>query len=153
MHFLLLAILDEDQSLEDMLNPFWEGHEIEEDEEGYWYNPDGKWDWFEVGGRWYGRLEATKGEHGERAYGMDRPDREGHYDIARVSDLTSVPEVYSVLTPDGEWYDREEFREDLKDEEHPFGRFVPDEHWKDRFEERFIEPHRDCVAYLVDYHS
>lgn len=38
---------------------------------GYWHNPKGKWDWYQIGGRWNGSLAlkpgATSGRLGERA--------------------------------------------------------------------------------------
>lgn len=153
MHFSLLLISN-GQSPDEMLDPFWEENEVEQDEDGYWYNPDAKWDWYQIGGRWYGHLEATDGRHGEKSwFGPDDPDENGHYDIALVSDLTKVPsDVYSVLDPFGEWHDCETFREDLANDEHPLGQFVKDEHWSDEFEERFIKPYQNCTAYLIDYH-
>lgn len=29
---------------------------------GYYYNPDGKWDWYEIGGRWNGLIRLKNGE-------------------------------------------------------------------------------------------
>lgn len=34
----------------------WEGGELHECNWGYWHNPQRKWDWFQVGGRWTGFL-------------------------------------------------------------------------------------------------
>lgn len=33
---------------------------------GYWYNPDTRWDWYQIGGRWPGMLILKEGEDGER---------------------------------------------------------------------------------------
>lgn len=42
-----------------------EYHEYEKDEEtgkyGYWENPNRKWDWYSIGGRWAGSLKVKKG--------------------------------------------------------------------------------------------
>ena len=38
---------------------------------GYWENPNRKWDWYQVGGRWSGFLKlkpGAKGSHGERSW-------------------------------------------------------------------------------------
>lgn len=38
---------------------------------GYWENPNRKWDWYQVGGRWSGFLklkEGARGAHGERSW-------------------------------------------------------------------------------------
>lgn len=53
----------------------WNGNSCREDEDGVWrrystYNPDSKWDWYVLGGRWSGKLirlkpGATSGVSGE----------------------------------------------------------------------------------------
>ena len=55
------------------------------------YNPNSKWDWWSVGGRYNGLLKATKGEHGEG--GLFTPNRRvvGKYDIAKVADIDFSP--------------------------------------------------------------
>ena len=55
------------------------------------YNPNSKWDWWSVGGRYNGMIRATKGEHGEG--GLFIPNRReiGRYDIAKVSDIDFSP--------------------------------------------------------------
>lgn len=38
---------------------------------GYWENPNKKWDWYQIGGRWSGFLKlkpGAKGSHGERSW-------------------------------------------------------------------------------------
>lgn len=56
------------------------------------YNPNSKWDWWSIGGRWNGLLKASKGEHGEG--GLLTPNRKlpGKYDIAKVSDIDFSPD-------------------------------------------------------------
>lgn len=34
---------------------------------GYWHNPNAKWDWYEIGGRWRGMLRLLPGRKGYRA--------------------------------------------------------------------------------------
>jgi len=38
--------------VEKFLEPFYEELPVEVDEEGYPYNPQGEWDWYQFGGRW-----------------------------------------------------------------------------------------------------
>ena len=59
MHFCVAVITEEkptDKVIEEVLVPYWEGLEvdayIDEDGEETTYNPDSKWDWYEIGGRW-----------------------------------------------------------------------------------------------------
>lgn len=45
-------------------------------EQGRWYNPNARWDWYCVGGRWAGQLKLLEGKTGR--YGSDyTPDEEG----------------------------------------------------------------------------
>ncbi len=57
------------------------------------WNPDGKWDWYEIGGRWRGRLRGN---------------------VAGAKTLLNNPRLrellpFSLLTPDGCWHERETF--------------------------------------------
>lgn len=80
MHFSVLAILDKDlgpnPSLQDLadaiaelMDPYNENeHQTERvvetydgEEEAYWRNPEGRWDWFLIGGRWANRLRVGAG--------------------------------------------------------------------------------------------
>ena len=55
------------------------------------WNPDGKWDWYEIGGRWRGRLRGN---------------------VASAQALLGRPNLqellpFAVVTPDGRWHERE----------------------------------------------
>lgn len=84
-HFAVLVLSNPDQSIDDLLLPYMENccgqppmqyMEFYEDEccdvdeatgkRGYWQNPNAKWDWFVIGGRFCGMLKAN---HGYRANG------------------------------------------------------------------------------------
>lgn len=55
---------------------------------GYWRNPNAKWDWFSIGGRWTGFYPLKKGakrELGRPGAFDNKPDPGG--DIVRVSDI------------------------------------------------------------------
>lgn len=56
---------------------------------GYWHNPNAKWDWYLVGGRWTGYFklkEGSKGEIGEPGV-MTDPAKPGYVDQAFVKDI------------------------------------------------------------------
>lgn len=212
-HFAVLVLSKPGQRVEELLLPYMENSageppleymEFYEDDEcdvdertgkrGYWQNPNAKWDWWRVGGRFSGLLRAPKGYHG-RGCGF----ADGCYDIAKMRDVSTAMDesVYraaldefnrylagdevdrfdliaykpeyvlgkyrdaefyarqraefwfrSVVTPDGEWHEvgemgwwgvSSETGEQLRD-------------WVEHFQERFVEPYRDCTATVVDCH-
>lgn len=56
------------------------------------YNPDSKWDWYEIGGRWKDMLLTKKGEKTNSALVKD-------IDWNKMQNF----HTYAVLHPDGEW--------------------------------------------------
>lgn len=58
-------------------------------EYGYYSNPNAKWDWYEIGGRWTGKLKLKKGATGEvGSPGILTPDaKEGYVDSAYKKDI------------------------------------------------------------------
>lgn len=76
-------------------------HDCTKDEEtndyGYWENPNAKWDWYQIGGRWAGRLtvlaDCVNCGTGEKSWGWgnENPyETSGEYkrvDSARIKDL------------------------------------------------------------------
>ena len=91
------------------------------------YNPDSQWDWYQLGGRWIGRLvlkdNATSGIRGEKSllFGLEEPRPNG-YDSALIKDVDWEHEdmkdfyTYAVLR-DGKWYKSEEMGWDKKFQE------------------------------------
>ena len=59
---------------------------------GYWFNPNAKWDWWQVGGRWQGLLKSKTGKIGEKSLVYPREVKEGCYDIARIGDIDFTPD-------------------------------------------------------------
>lgn len=51
------------------------------------YNPNSKWDWYSIGGRFPGKLKANKGKHGEGSAFRSNPKVNGEFDSARVGDI------------------------------------------------------------------
>lgn len=58
---------------------------------GYYYNPNAKWDWYQVGGRWNGFFKLKEGITGEcgkpGVFGDKRESLSGRADIARKGDI------------------------------------------------------------------
>lgn len=74
------------------------------DEYGYYRNPNAKYDWYELGGRWAGSLKLKPGESGVRgtpAVGLTVAD--GTADSCKVSQLSSPPDIPFAVLKDGVW--------------------------------------------------
>lgn len=56
---------------------------------GYWYNPNARWDWWVIGGRWTGYFDLKEGKTGELGQpgAFGNAPREGGVDIARKGDI------------------------------------------------------------------
>ena len=71
MHFCVGVIHRDGTDIDDIMRPYDESLEIqkivEDDGYEYWTNPNAKWDWFEIGGRWSNRLRLKNGERADSA--------------------------------------------------------------------------------------
>lgn len=143
-HFPCLVIMRAGQSVGKLLEPymensakeppmeymdFFEDEECEIDERtgkrGFWQNPNARWDWYVVGGRFSNQLKAKDGEW---ATGSQRI--KGKYDIAMISDIdTTVDEREFELsldmwnswkrgTPTGRW-ELDHYKRDVVEERFP----------------------------------
>ena len=162
MHYSLLLIADGTKTLEDMMKPFNEEFAWENGE-----NANAKWDWYVVGGRWKGLIEAKIGAHGERD-GNDfdasenhtfgervwrywHPYEPGRFDVARVRDITHVDtrRIHDMLTPDGVWHSCEFYVPEGMD-----GKYFFENTWfYDGLIEKIQQRYPDCLAFVIDYHS
>ena len=162
MHYSLLLIADGTKTLEDMMKPF--------NEEFAWENGEdanAKWDWYVVGGRWKGLIEANVGAHGERyAHDFDNtgqhkfgertlgywhPYEPGRFDVARVRDITHIDtrRIHDMLTPDGVWHSCEFYVPEGMD-----GRYFFENTWfYDGLIEKLKQRYPNCLAFVIDYHS
>ena len=65
MHYSICVIHEDGTDVADALAPFDENLEVEKvvEDDGYeyWHNPNGTWDWYQVGGRWCGSLKLKRG--------------------------------------------------------------------------------------------
>lgn len=70
----------------------WCGHEGPDEKTGrygHWSNPNAKWDWFQIGGRWSGYYPVVAGTEirtGEPGVGDNKPEA-GHSDIVKVAEI------------------------------------------------------------------
>lgn len=97
-HFTVLVTKTNKVSTEEQLAPFDEDLEAEpyknEDGETTTYNPNSKWDWYQIGGRWSGYFklkpgtDGKKGEHRAKQLDPTIPDLPDDVaDIAKVKDI------------------------------------------------------------------
>lgn len=64
MHYSICVIHEDGTDVADALAPFDENLDVKQefkDGEPYWYNPDGKWDWYQIGGRRCGAIKLKDG--------------------------------------------------------------------------------------------
>lgn len=67
----------------------WFGGEQHKGDWGYWRNPNAKWDWYVLGGRWTGYLKPIKGatgELGESGVFENKPEK-GNFDQMLFKDI------------------------------------------------------------------
>lgn len=172
MHRLLIIAHKEGDSIEDLMNPYWQDLEVEEycegevaeserqhfidyysehtpgyhfcmeqfdelykaegedwngnrwrkDDDGVWReystaNPDMKWDWYEVGGRWAGCLQLREGakplapihfswgwEEGQKTAVLEaKPEKADTAYLRDIANLDTL--VAAAVMVDGEWVD------------------------------------------------
>jgi len=84
----------DDECYEDVASWYEDDDKDEEGNLYSTYNPNSKWDWYSIGGRWNGYLKTLSGE----------PTNE---DYASEIDWTeTVP--FAFISPDGRWHERGE---------------------------------------------
>lgn len=67
-------------------------YDEEQQDYGYWENPNAKWDYWQIGGRWKNFLKASKGNEGEKSLIFPIEDEKGKYSQARVKDINFEPD-------------------------------------------------------------
>lgn len=115
-------------------------------------NPDSKWDWYTIGGRWDGWIHGPKIEESSR----DKKDGGFNFDAEhhtlvnnclpvacmRLDDYAHMP--FAIITPDGEWHEHGNMGwwgivHDEKDDWQTVARQI-------------LEKHTGCIAVTVDCH-
>lgn len=122
-HFAVAVISDGTKTVDELLAPYQENNmgtcpreylEFYEDDEcnvdpdtgirGYWQNPNAKWDWYQIGGRWRGMLRATKGELGEPSWRNEKVELPaGRFDFAKIGDIDFAPDQAVYDRAIAEW--------------------------------------------------
>ena len=131
------------------------------------YNPNSKWDWWVVGGRWSGLVKLKNGRRTDEAWirNCDFSHNQDLYDEAirdwengnvkginldkeKYAEYVSAFSTYAVVTPDGKWH--------APGEVSWFGMSSEsqDDHqeWVLNYKKNFIDPYPDCYFVAVDCH-
>jgi hypothetical protein len=79
----------------------------EEGRYGYWENPNAKWDWYQLGGRWSGFFKMKPGSEGEvgRAGLFSAPAEEGYADSALKKEIDFESMMEEASKKAGEKWD------------------------------------------------
>lgn len=95
----------------------WNFNRYRKDSDGVWreystYNPNAEWDWYEIGGRWPGKILVKEGVEYEKpnfSWGWSEEDKkkvlaERRTDSALLKDIDNVEKLscYSIVH-EGEW--------------------------------------------------
>jgi hypothetical protein len=117
------------------------GYEIDEDENLLsTYNPESKWDWYSVGGRWDGFLHYKNEE-----LGFAETNEAYIHELDMDYLLEHVP--FCFVTEDGEWREKGEMGwwGSVSNEK-------PEDSWKQQFVDYVKSLDADCLVTVVDFH-
>lgn len=152
-HFCVLVLTEDGQDVDELMLPymenccgqppleymeFYEDDECEVDEatgkRGYWQNPNAKWDWYEMGGRFRGMLKATRGERAPLgSFDGNYKYPAGRYDRARLGDCDFAPDEEARLSAIDFWERVVEGKGN--DEDRPFHLYKP-EFYANRYKDK-----------------
>lgn len=106
----------DEQCYEDAMGWYDPEHINEDGSTNETYNPNSKWDWYKLGGRYVGSLTLndnhTSGKHGSKSLLDDRSTNDNKFDSATVEDIDWNHEdmndilMYGILF-NGIWTDRD----------------------------------------------
>ena len=121
------------------------GYELDEDENLLsTYNPNSKWDWYCVGGRWNGFLVLKE----RKEDGSIIEVNEAYFDEIDwdyMKEWNRIP--FCFVNEDGEWYEKGEmgwFAITINEME--------EDTWRATFEEYINTVEDDCLVTVVDFH-
>lgn len=166
---------EEYETLEEFMKNY---HGIEKDKEtgkyGYWENPNKKWDWYEIGGRWSNMLLSKSGFRSNYLQlkdidwdGMNEKSKKAALEtwnntsseVLRLFngikkddtkesfiEREGVFSTYAVVTPDGKWHSKGEMG--------LFGVSTGEkENWNKNFYDNFIkDADQELILVIVDCH-
>ena len=163
-HFCVIALCEYPSEIEYILEPFQENNmgdcpkeylefveddNCDTDEEtgkrGYWENPNAKWDWWEIGGRWKGFLNTKDGKQVNYAQIKDInfsspptqeqiSNRKRIWEIAVEGAEMSEDEFYGIIYSKEYYVDRWGTKEKYVEELGkliPWAYISPDREWND----------------------
>lgn len=86
------------------------------EKQGYWHNPDAKWDWYSVGGRWAGFFKKKAGAEGIRGSDgvMGAHLSEDGVDIVKIKDIDWEAMAEAEKERRAKHWDEEMAKEDVK---------------------------------------
>jgi len=90
----------------------WNGNMWKKNSDGNWdewstYNPNSKWDWYQLGGRWSGRIQLKEGATSGTVGAAGVFGNEIGIDQALLGEIANINELttFAVLK-DGEWFEQ-----------------------------------------------
>lgn len=128
------------------LKGYYGADEAGVDEGGLYYistrNPQGRWDYWVIGGRWDGVIQGkSRNTKGRSNYGPEHEQLQ--YNICPVRELPADVLPEWILTPDGKWYEQEMRSLYPTPQEN--------EAWR-KVVQPLLEQYQDCFAVGVDCH-
>jgi hypothetical protein len=178
MHYCIAVITQQQKNVGSVLAQYDENLEVAEyGEEGTMYNPNGHWDWYQIGGRWAGmlkvkktKLESSRDSRGEKSLlcsndpyqvsSEDEQDGIAYVDSSLIQDIENLDEIltnsiYGYVSSIG-WKDRWECcRTPAENPKYP-GETNEDPKKVAIFYEdmnAFVESHFDYYLTIVDCHN
>lgn len=122
------------ETIEDWIRD-WHGYVYSEeyDSWGYWSNPNAKWDWWCLGGRWAGFLKLKSHRVGLRSddtswiFRDKDPYKEGYVDSAKMGDINwKVMHFDNRVEAEKSWEEWEKYKAEKL--------LIPEEEFKERWE-------------------
>jgi hypothetical protein len=106
-HFFTVVLVPEntgdvEAKVQELLEPYRE--ELETDA-----NPESKWDWWRIGGRYDGMIfsaEECESRTTDNGFNWGNEHKELHRNSRAVSALEKHFHCFAIVTPDGEWHER-----------------------------------------------
>ena len=117
------------------------GYEVDEDENLLsTYNPDSRWDWYSIGGRWDGFLHYKDVEPG-----LEETNEAYIHELDMDYLLENTP--FCFVTEDGEWREKGEMGWwcAVSNEK-------PEETWKQQFRDYVKSLDPNCLVTVIDFH-
>lgn len=114
---------------------------------GYWCNPNAKWDWYVLGGRWTGYLKPIKGATGELGESgvFDNKPNKGYFDQMLFKDIDWQGMIKDSLVKAEKWWkEAEKLNESDKSIRFDIGKDVSHDQYINRFKN--VAPHAIITA-------